>query len=104
MDDRDVLLIEQYIHENFPPHTIDQYDSYSRWAAEEILSRVIDEAMKLPAHLTGVEHLTAAEIVENFIEEMDYYSYMSRYDVGISIFSVAREEGKMCLDYIRSYE
>lgn len=102
MDDRDVLIIEHYIHENFPFSTTDVYESYSRWAADEILERVINEAMKLPAHITGVELMTSVEIVESFIDEMDYYSYIASDDAARIIFSTAREEGKLVLMYIHS--
>lgn len=102
MDDRDVLTIEWYIHENFSSPIEDASDSYSRWAADEILKRVINEAMKLPAHITGVELMTSVEIVESFIDEMDYYSYIASDDVARTIFSTAREEGKLVLTHIHS--
>lgn len=104
MNDRDVLLIEWYIHENFSYPFNDATDSYSRWAVEEILKRTIDEAMKLPAHITGIEPMTLMEVVEIFIDEMDYYSYSASTDEARSIFSVAREEAKLVLDYIHSYK
>ena len=103
MDDRDVLLIERYIHENFQDATDDSYDAYSRWAANEILERVIFEAMKLPPHITGIESPTIFEILELFIDETDYYAYIASSDTGRDIFSAAREEAKLVLCYIQAH-
>lgn len=102
MDDRDVLTMERYIFENFPHPSGDKCDSYCRWAAEEILERIIDEASKLPSHITGIEPLTAEEIVESFIGEMELRTYESGSEEGRLIFSVARDEASCILHYIRS--
>lgn len=104
MDDRDVLLIEHYIYESFSHPFSNKEDSYARWAADEILDRVIFEAMKLPAHITGLDSLTLEEVVEEFITQMDYYAYIATHDEGRTVFSVAREEAKLILCYIHSYK
>lgn len=103
MDDKDVIMIERYIQENFWQPTTDQCDSYAKWAAYEILERFIFEAMKLPYHITGIEVRTAEEIVEDFIDEMDYYYYISSSEVGRMLFSAAKEEGKFVLYYIYAH-
>lgn len=100
MTDNDVLIIERYIYENFRELNLDE--SYSKWAANEILDRVIFEASKLPSHITGIEGVSIEELVESFIGEMDYYSYISVEDSARETFSTAREEGKMVLCYIHS--
>lgn len=103
MDDRDVLILEEYIEHNLPdnPKCFDLY-AYSRWAAYEILERVIHETMKLPSHITGVERIPAADIIESFIDEMDYYYERSSSERAKIAFSIARDEGKCILLYICS--
>lgn len=100
MDDRDVIAVENYINQTFPNPCEDRYDSYSRWAAEEILERVIDEAMKLPAHITGEQPRTLKEVIQSFIDDMDYYSDISRWNTSRIVFSIAREEGKLIMSTI----
>lgn len=105
MDDRDVLIIEQYIRDDLPKST-DYFDLYvfSQWAAYEVLERVISEAMKLPPHITGKEPRTLIEVVEDFIDEMDCYYWMSSFDKARNMFSIARDEGMCILLYISSFE
>ena len=102
MDDRDVIVVENYINENFSRPSKDRYESYSRWAAEEILSRVIDEASKLPAHITGVQPRTLREVIQSFVDEMDYYADISGWNTSRIAFSVAREEGKYLMSSVCS--
>lgn len=108
MNDRDVLMVEEYIRDNLPDPDVkeDEYffglHSYSKWAAYEILERLICESMKLPAHITGRESSSAVDIVEGFIDEMDYYSEMSSDWKTKELFSIARDEGKCVLLYICS--
>lgn len=114
MDDRDVILIEKYIQEcTVEPELgvtlADQFyfdlHSYSGWAVHEILQRVMCEAMKLPPHISGRESLTLTEIVETFIDEMDYYFHASKDKRAKEIFEIARDEAKCVLLYINaSYE
>lgn len=102
MDDRDVRIVEEYMEECVPLPSIDDKEyifdlhAYTRWAVEEILDRVIKEAMKLPEHITGSRTRTLIEIIDEFIDEMDYYVSISNYDLPTYIFSVARDEG-FCL-------
>lgn len=106
MDDRDVLIIEEYIRDNVPDPDVrdDEYffglHSYSKWAVYEILERVIGESMKLPAHVSGVERMDVRDIVESFIDEMDYYFSISSDWRAKELFSIARDEGKCVLLYI----
>ena len=108
MDDRDVALIEEYIQQctvdvedDYGSYYFDLH-SYSRWAANEVLQRVICEAMKLPPHISGKESLTLLDVVETFIDEMDYYAYLIQSERAKEIFSIARDEGKCILFYICS--
>lgn len=106
MDDRYVLMVEEYIRDNLPEPDIkdDSYifelHTYSRWAAYEILERLMRETTKLPAHVSGLEQISAEEIVDNFIDEMDYYAMMSPDLDAKDIFFIASCEGRCILMYI----
>lgn len=109
MDDRDVLIMERYIQEctvepelDDPDHYYFDLHSYSRWAAYEVYNRFVCEAMKLPPHISGKEPLTPLEIVEDFIDEMDYYAQVAQSDRVREIFQIARDEGKCILLYVCS--
>ncbi len=109
MDDRDVIIIEEYIRrysQNLELNPKDTYvfevNSYSSWAANEVLERVIHETMKLPPYITGNESLTLIDVVEAFIDEMDYYAYLASNEQSRKIFEIARDEGKCILMYINS--
>lgn len=109
MDDKDVLLIEDYIRRNeYKPDLHEdrnffELHSYSNFAMYEVLRRVICESMKLPAHISGKESLTLMEIVEAFIDEMDYYSNKSSHYRAKEAFEIARDEAKCILLYICSF-
>ena len=62
--------------------------SYSRWAANEILTRLKEE-----------RKLTPVEITEEFISEMDDFSCMNKNPDSKLIFSIARDRAKdiLCL-------
>lgn len=108
MDDRYVLMLEEYIRDNLPvPDRSDEdyifeLHTYSRWAAYEVLNRMIRETTKLPSHISGREPLSAEEIVEQFIDEMDYYAMMSPDLDAKDIFFIASSEGRCILMYICS--
>lgn len=101
MNDRDVIMMEEYIRNNLPTETkyFDIY-AYSRWAAYEILERMINETMKLPSHISGKEQLSAVDIVESFIDEMDYYQSEASSNYVKNVFQIARDEGKCIMLYI----
>lgn len=104
--DQDVRLIQDYILKNVPePSTKDHEDlfelhAYSFIAAEEVLGRVIKEAMKIPAYLTGRPDVDVLDIVNGFVDEMDYYVHASESKDARRIFSIARDEGKCIMLYI----
>ena len=104
--DQDVRLIQDYILKNVPePSTRDREDlfelhAYSFIAAEEVLSRVIKEAMKIPAYLTGRPDVDVRDVVSEFVDEMDYYVHASESEDARRIFSIARDEGKCIMLYI----
>lgn len=105
MTEHDVRKIEEYVSTLPRPDpddskTIFEFKTYSLWAAEEILERVINEASLLPSHISGKDSLTLTEVVENFVREMDYYVEISRREEPREIFAVARDEAKCLMLYI----
>lgn len=104
MDDRNVLLIQRYMDEHLRnpdikwPKSEFELHTYQRWAANEILERFMEEAMKLPPHITGIESQSPAEIIETFMHELDYYSDESKTIRGQLMFSIARDEARSILD------
>lgn len=68
--------------------------SYSRWAANELLDRIIDEVSKPPPFVTGEFPRTHIEIIEEFIENMDYLSELCSHREQKCIFSTARYVGE----------
>lgn len=92
MDDRDILKLERYIDTYLFPPTIGWLKDafyvqiYSRWAAYEILERMINEISKPPQHISGIKRRSTVEIIDEFIDEMEYYYELSEN----LIFYVAR--------------
>lgn len=83
-----------------PKEKIEQ-TSYSLWAIDEIIDRIVDEASKLPQHITGRMPITYCELIEEFISEMDYLSetttdYQKRF-----IFLVARDTSNDLLLFLK---
>ena len=75
--------------------------SYSSWAINEILSRLVAEMYKLPPHITGRDPVPYFDIVQEFVDEMDYMAetttdYHKRF-----IFLVAKETGDELLLFMK---
>lgn len=64
--------------------------SYSRWAADYILDRIISESQKLPCHIAGIKSKTFTDIVQECIDELDYCSEI-RDGKFCKVFSIAKE-------------
>lgn len=64
--------------------------SYSRWAADYILDRIINESQKLSNHITGIKSKTFTDIVQECIDELDYCSEI-RDGKFCKVFSIAKE-------------
>lgn len=99
MYDRDIKVIEDYIDEylykpetNWPDWEFDT-QAYSRWAGEEVLERVIFEALKLPPHITGDEPKEITEIIAEYIDDMDYFYEISNDNRKKLMFFIARDVG-----------
>ena len=78
MYEQAIFTIQEYIDLHWPeldtPCQKYKFDtrSYSRWAANEIIDRLILEDSKLPSHITGKEPKSVVDIIEEFIRELNY--------------------------------
>lgn len=109
MDDRDVLLIEEYVSERTRLCDVDECESYARWADDEILTRVMMETMRYYDQDQFIFGTRPEEVILEFIEEMDQYVNDSKGERGRRVFEVARDEAENVLKYVcekkrRSYE
>lgn len=74
-----ISLIGEYIEKEIPepnknwPNEFFKERSYARWAANEILLRVIEEELQPPVHITGRDPLTPVDIIIEFKSEMEFY-------------------------------
>ena len=103
MNDRDVIILSNYIRETYPsnhkffsPYEFDKR-TYSEWAATEILETMCEESNKLPSYISGRESLTAYDVVENFLIDMNYYAELCDDSRMQFIFTTARDEAKKIL-------
>lgn len=64
--------------------------SYSRWAADYILDRIISESRKLPYNITGIKSKNFTDIIQECIDELDYCSEI-RDGKFCKVFSIAKE-------------
>lgn len=92
-----ISLLGQYIDcclfEPGPKWTKQQfvYRSCSRWAANELMDIFIKEAAKIPPHISGQEPRNPIDIVDDFIEQMDYYSELATTQRTWAVFATARD-------------
>lgn len=75
--------------------------SYSKWAINEIIERIIFEADKLPPHITGEEPISHIEIIEDFADEMAYFTDYSSDNRKRFIFLVARDTAYDLLGFVK---
>lgn len=74
---------------------------FSSWAFDEIVSRLIDEMSRLPPHITGRDPIPYFDIIQEFIDNMNYMAetttdYHKRF-----IFLVAKETGNDLLLFLK---
>lgn len=97
MYEKTLLVIQEYIDTRLYIPLLrwpkDEFDKrcYSRWAANEILERLIDETMRLPQFITGRESKSPLDIISEFISELDYYVDISEDKRTRLIFSAAKD-------------
>lgn len=107
--ERGLTILEEYVRDNIPDPDIKEGDylftiqTFSKWAVNEIIERLIRESMKLPAHISGKERLDTIDIVDSFIDEMDYYAEYSTDWKAKEVFSIAGDEGRCVMLYIGSH-
>lgn len=68
--------------------------SYARWAADEIIDRLIDEASKLPPHITGELPRSVIEIIDEAVQDLDCYFYNSNTVDTQEMFFIALDTAK----------
>lgn len=62
---------------------------YSRWAAEEILERIILESEKLPEYITNKNVKKPLELIKDFINELHIYTQIYNDNKNSIIFYIA---------------
>lgn len=99
-------IIKEYIEESLfkPQLSWPEYEfnvrCYSRWAAEEILERLIRESEKLPEYLTGKVAKKPSDIIREFINELHEYSQTADdTDSSIIFYSAERTAIDIALLY-----
>lgn len=96
MYERDIAVISSYIRKR-PEGVTLKAESYSKWALNEILNRVLDETQKLPYHISGLEPEPVPDIIREFISEMEYYSTIASTEEVIFFVEIAKDEAKKLL-------
>lgn len=92
-----ISVIQEYMDENFfePGRNWPKYEfferSCSRWAADEIIRRLIDETEKLPPYISGQEPNPPIGVIHEFINELTYYSEYGEDKGKQAMFSIAKE-------------
>lgn len=72
-----------------------QIRSYSRWAVNELIDRLIEEADLYPFYIFEREHKEPLDVIREFVDDMDGYCELSEDNNDSRlIFSVAREVGE----------
>ena len=105
MYEQDILKLENYIRENLYCPRIEwgkkefELQSYSRWAAFEILELLIKESLKLPEYLRDYPDTPSSfEIVKDFKYEMEYRYHDSMNGHSRLIFLIACDQASEILD------
>lgn len=90
-----VSVVQRYLHEQLPipvstySEEASKTRAYSRWTAEEIISRIMEEELKLPYHISGIEQRIPIEIVNEFIDELYTMWELSKVEEHKYMFSVS---------------
>lgn len=105
-DDGALTRLYTYMHaylelpSNPMPKEAKQSVMYSRWAASELYDRLLLNASILPESVSGLQKRTTTEIVDEFIDEMEYYETMSDEYEPKQLFAVAGDEARRIAAYI----
>ena len=97
MYEKTIVMIQRYMNNclfepraNWPTDEF-RKRSYSRWATDEILSRLSAEAYRLPPHISGHDQRDSTDIIVEFVNEMDGYSEICDGMRHQNMFIIARE-------------
>lgn len=69
-------VVRRYLNERLPEPTNIRAKTdflertYSRWAANEIMERLMEEELKLPYHIGGLEQRIPIDLVGEFIDDL----------------------------------
>ena len=96
MYEQDIAKITTYMRKR-NARTLSKAESYSKWALDEILNRVLDETQKLPYHISGLEPEPVSDIIREFIEEMAYWSTIASTEEVIFFVETAKDEASRLL-------
>lgn len=103
MYEQAIFTIQNYINAYLPeldtPYPKYKFNtrSYARWAANEIIDRLILEDSKLPPHISGKEPASVIEMIEEFIRELEYYFSISDDVDRQEMFNIAENTAKYIL-------
>lgn len=96
MYEQDIAKITTYMRKR-NAQALPKAESYSKWALNEILNRVLDETQKLPYHISGIEPEPVSDIIREFIEEMAYWSTIASTEEVIFFVEMAKDEAEKLL-------
>lgn len=96
MYEQDIAVITSYMRKR-NAQALPKAESYSKWALNEILNRVLDETQKLPYHISGIEPEPVSDIIREFVSEMEYYSTLAKTEEVIFFVEIAQDEAKKLL-------
>lgn len=92
-----ISIIQEYIDEclfepssNWPKCEFDER-CYSRWAANELIERMKTESEILPEHISGRKAKSPLKVIENFINELEYFLMTTDDQKHRFLFSAARD-------------
>lgn len=78
--DQAIIKIQNYIDTYLPeidtvhPRYVFDIRSYARWAANEIIERLMREDSLLPPHISGKESMSVLEVIDEFIDDITCYA------------------------------
>ena len=97
MYDVAISIIQEYVDEylfmpaiNWPDNEFNER-CYSRWAADELIFRMKKESKIPPKHISGIGSKSPFKIIEDFIDEMEYFSKTTYDKKHRFMFSTARD-------------
>lgn len=97
MYEQDIAIVTSYVLKRSKRTSLIA-EAFSRWALDEILDRIWEETQKLPYHISGLEPQPVKEIIQEFIEEMGYYSSVARTENVIFFAEMAKDEAEKLLN------